>query len=50
MHTYEINLICPVCGCWVWESTETEICICTECGQECTPDQMEIHYYETEAM
>lgn len=47
-HLYEINLICPNCGSWQWESTESDLCICTECGSEYTPDQMEVHYYEVE--
>ena len=45
-HFYEINLCCPMCGEYVWESTDTDECICTGCGHTCRPDEMEPHYFE----
>lgn len=43
---FEINLCCPLCGEYVWETTETETCICSSCGHTCTPKEMEPHYFE----
>lgn len=45
--TYEINLCCPSCGGYTWESTETDVFICTDCGTHATPDEMEPHFFET---
>lgn len=47
MHTYEINLCCPRCGAYEWESTETDTFVCTECSERSTPAEMEPHYFET---
>ena len=40
----EINLVCPVCGSYLWNETDdndTPRFECAECGEICTAEQMD---------
>ena len=42
---YELNLLCPECGCIKFEYTEYGTWVCEECGWEGITSQMTVHAF-----
>ena len=38
---FEINLTCPNCGSFTWETGDAGTFICTDCGAVCKIEEME---------
>lgn len=46
MSMYEINLCCPDCGSYKWETTETSgEYVCAECKATHTPNEMDVQAF-----